>query len=49
MEGKGVKADERRVVITGIGVITPLGLTGEELFENLLSGKCAIGPTPLSI
>ncbi|MDP6380475.1 MAG: beta-ketoacyl-[acyl-carrier-protein] synthase family protein [Phycisphaerae bacterium] len=39
-----MKADERRVVITGIGVITPLGLTGEELFENLLSGKCAIGP-----
>jgi 3-oxoacyl-[acyl-carrier-protein] synthase II len=33
----------RRVVITGIGAITPLGLTAEVYWQGLISGKSAIG------
>ena len=34
----------RRIVITGIGVVTPIG-TGREMFwTNLLDGRCGIGP-----
>lgn len=33
--------DDRRVVITGMGVIAPLGYTVESLWENLLAGKSA--------
>ena len=29
--------EERRVVVTGIGVITPLGLTVDELWDNLVN------------
>lgn len=34
----------RRVVITGMGVITPLGHSVEELFANLLEGKSGVAP-----
>ena len=34
--------NERRVVITGLGVITPLGQDHETLFNNLLAAKCGI-------
>ncbi len=34
----------RRVVVTGLGVITPIGSTLEEFWSNLLGGKCGIGP-----
>ena len=33
---------ERRVVITGIGVITPLGNDKEEFWKNILAGKSGI-------
>ncbi len=33
----------RRVVITGIGAITPLGLTFEETWQGLIQGKSGIG------
>jgi len=33
---------DRRVVVTGLGVVTPLGLNIKEFWENLISGKCAI-------
>jgi 3-oxoacyl-[acyl-carrier-protein] synthase II len=34
----------RRVVITGMGVISPLGMTLESLWEGLISGKSAVAP-----
>ena len=37
----------RRVVVTGLGVITPLGLTANEFWANLLAGKSGIGPMTL--
>ena len=38
---------ENRVVITGMGAITPLGLTSEKFWGNLLKGKSGIGPMTL--
>ena len=32
----------RRVVITGLGVITSLGETADELWENVCAGKSGI-------
>ena len=38
---------ENRVVITGMGAITPLGLTPEKFWANLLKGKSGIGQMTL--
>ncbi len=38
---------EHRVVITGLGAITPLGLTAEEFWEGLVNGRSGIGPITL--
>lgn len=35
---------ERRVVVTGMGLISPLGETVDEFWENILSGRSGIGP-----
>lgn len=35
---------KRRVVITGIGAVTPIGLNGEEYWKNLIAGKSGAGP-----
>lgn len=35
---------KRRVVITGIGGVTPLGNTIEETWENVKAGKSGVGP-----
>lgn len=33
---------ERRVVVTGLGAITPIGNNVEELWDGIKSGKCGI-------
>jgi len=37
----------RRVVITGMGLISPLGLTPSELWGGLIEGRSAVGPIAL--
>lgn len=36
--------ENRRVVVTGLGAITPVGNTVKEMWESLVAGKCGIGP-----
>jgi 3-oxoacyl-[acyl-carrier-protein] synthase II len=38
---------KRRVVITGMGSVTPLGLSVEETWRNLIAGKSGIRPTAI--
>src|SRR5580693_1218939 len=35
---------DRRVVVTGIGVVTSLGQKPAVFWDNILAGKCGIGP-----
>ncbi|MDH5327369.1 MAG: beta-ketoacyl-ACP synthase II [Gammaproteobacteria bacterium] len=35
---------KRRVVITGIGMVSPVGLTAQESWQNILEGKSGIAP-----
>jgi len=36
-----------RVVITGLGAVTPLGLTVEDYWQGLINGKSGVGPITL--
>jgi 3-oxoacyl-[acyl-carrier-protein] synthase II len=36
--------EQRRVVITGLGAVTPIGLTVDEYWNNLLAGTSGAGP-----
>src|SRR5262244_3852744 len=36
--------DQRRVVITGVGAVTPVGNTAEEFWQALMEGRSGIGP-----
>jgi len=35
---------KRRVVVTGVGTLNPIGLDAKEFWENLLAGKSGAGP-----
>ncbi|HJO03477.1 MAG TPA: beta-ketoacyl synthase N-terminal-like domain-containing protein, partial [Acidobacteriota bacterium] len=35
---------ERRVVVTGVGLITPVGLTTDVTWSSLLEGRSGVGP-----
>lgn len=35
---------QRRVVITGVGAVSPLGLTSDQMWQGLLEGRCGLGP-----
>ena len=34
----------KRVVVTGMGAVTPIGITVEKFWESVLEGKVGIGP-----
>jgi nodulation protein E len=38
----------RRIVITGLGVVSAFGLTTEEFWQGISHGRCAIKPLPLT-
>lgn len=35
---------KRRVVVTGVGVVSPIGTGKETFWQGLISGRCGIGP-----
>ncbi|MDZ4676630.1 MAG: beta-ketoacyl-ACP synthase II [Oligoflexia bacterium] len=37
-----MKSGKRRVVVTGVGVVSPLGMTSQETWKNILEGKSGI-------
>lgn len=41
---KEANLPDRRVVITGLGAITPLGLTVEDHWQGLINGRNGVGP-----
>jgi len=36
--------DKKRVVITGLGAVTPLGNTRDEFWRRLIAGESGVGP-----
>ena len=42
-----VRSDERRVVVTGLGVVSPYGRGCEVFWQGLVHGQCMIGPLTL--
>ena len=40
LDGRG----RRRVAVTGVGLLTPVGLTAPETWASLLAGRSGIGP-----
>ncbi|MHB0979027.1 MAG: beta-ketoacyl-ACP synthase II [Thermoleophilia bacterium] len=44
MSSSGAGTSARRVVVTGIGVVSPLGLGKEEFFSGLVAGRSGVRP-----
>ena len=42
-----VSTHKRRVVVTGIGAVSPLGLSVQETWANAIEGKSGVGPISL--
>src|SRR5205807_7728663 len=40
----GGSMNERRVVVTGLGMVSPLGLTAAATWEGIVAGRSGIGP-----
>jgi 3-oxoacyl-[acyl-carrier-protein] synthase II len=38
------QAERRRVAVTGVGMVSPVGIGREECWDNLLAGRSGIGP-----
>jgi 3-oxoacyl-[acyl-carrier-protein] synthase II len=47
MEQRHSRGDERRVVVTGLGVVSPYGRGWEVYWQGLTQGQCLIGPLDL--
>ncbi len=47
MDQRHVRGDERRVVVTGLGVVSPYGRGCEVYWQGLVQGQCMIGPLTL--
>ena len=39
--------DDQRIVVTGMGLITPLGIGHKQFWENIIAGRSGIGPVTL--
>ena len=46
-EASVTRIPRHRVVITGLGVLSPLGLTMEDTWDGLIAGKNGVGPITL--
>ena len=36
--------EKKRIVITGLGIVSPVGITNQKFWQSLLAGKSGIGP-----
>src|SRR4051812_14777473 len=45
--GGAMNGAERRVVVTGMGMVTPVGLDVESSWESLREGRAGVGPITL--
>lgn len=43
-KGDGHRLNKRRVVVTGVGAVTPLGNDVETTWKNIIEGKSGVGP-----
>ena len=41
--------DKKRVVVTGMGAVTPIGHNVEAFWQGIKDGKCGIGPITILI
>ena len=47
MSRNGKRPIEDRVVVTGMGAITPVGETASDFWDGLINGRSGIGPIRL--